>query len=292
MRLTIVTGMSGAGKSTVLKMLEDMGFYCVDNLPIPLVATFASLAGESRGEIQNAALGIDVRSGEELSQLEDTLRQWDQDSFPYKILFLDASDEILIKRYKETRRSHPLAGRERLDKGIAKERGKIAFLKKRADYILDTSQLLTRELKAELEQIFLENQSFSNLFVTVLSFGFKFGIPSDADLVFDVRFLPNPYYEESLRQKTGNDAEVQEFVRQGNTADAFMEKLCGMIRFLLPYYVQEGKNQLVIAIGCTGGKHRSVTIANLLYDSLKEDPSIGLKVEHRDIEKDAKVKQQ
>lgn len=292
MRLTIVTGMSGAGKSTVLKMLEDMGFYCVDNLPIPLVPTFVSLAGESRGEIQDAALGIDVRSGEELSQLEDTLRQWEKEAFPYKILFLDASDEILIKRYKETRRSHPLAGRERLDKGIAKEREKIAFLKKRADYILDTSQLLTRELKAELEQIFLENQSFSNLFVTVLSFGFKFGIPSDADLVFDVRFLPNPYYEENLRQKTGNEPEVQEFVRQGGVADVFMEKLYGMIRFLLPYYVQEGKNQLVIAVGCTGGKHRSVTVANALYERLREDSSIGLKIEHRDIEKDAKVKQQ
>lgn len=292
MRLTIVTGMSGAGKSTVLKMLEDMGFYCVDNLPVSLVETFANLAGESRGEIQDAALGIDVRSGEELSALEDTLYQWDNRDFPYQILFLDASDEILIKRYKETRRTHPLAGRERLDKGIAKEREKIAFLKKRADYILDTSQLLTRELKAELEQIFLEHQRFSNLFVTVLSFGFKFGIPSDADLVFDVRFLPNPYYEDTLRQKTGNEPEVQEFVRRGGIADTFMEKLYGMIHFLLPYYVQEGKNQLVIAVGCTGGKHRSVTIANLLYERLNTDPSIGLKIEHRDMEKDARVKQQ
>ncbi|MBP3927064.1 MAG: RNase adapter RapZ [Clostridium sp.] len=292
MRLTIVTGMSGAGKSSALKMLEDMGFYCVDNLPIPLVGTFASLVGESKGEIKSAALGIDVRSGEELSQLEDTLNQWDSEQFPYEILFLDASDEMLIKRYKETRRSHPLAGRERLDKGIARERGKLAFLKKRADYILDTSQLLTRELRAELERIFVEDQSFSNLFVTVLSFGFKFGIPSDADLVFDVRFLPNPYYEDTLRHKTGNETEVQEFVRQGGTADEFMEKLYGMIDFLLPYYVQEGKNQLVIAVGCTGGKHRSVTIANLLYERLKANPSIGLKIEHRDIEKDTKVKQQ
>ncbi len=292
MRLTIVTGMSGAGKTAALKMLEDMGFYCVDNLPIPLVGKFAQLVGESSGDIRSAALGIDVRSGEELSELEDTLNQWDAQGFPYEILFLDASDDILIKRYKETRRKHPLAGRDRLDKGIAREREKLEFLKKRADYILDTSQLLTRELKAELERIFMEDKHYSNLFVTVLSFGFKFGIPSDADLVFDVRFLPNPYYEEELRSQTGNDAPVQEFVKQGGTAEEFLEKLYGMIEFLLPYYVQEGKNQLVIAVGCTGGKHRSVTIANLLYERLSGNKSIGLKIDHRDIEKDTKVKQQ
>jgi len=289
MRLVIVTGMSGAGKTAALKMLEDMGFYCVDNLPIPLVGKFGELT-ESSDDIHNAALGIDVRSGDELSQLEDTLREWDERSFPYEILFLDAGDPVLIKRYKETRRTHPLAGRERLDRGIAKEREKLAFLKKRADYILDTSSLLTRELKAELERIFLGQEGFSNLFVTILSFGFKYGIPSDADLVFDVRFLPNPYYNEELRYHTGNEAAVQEFVKQGGTAEIFLEKLHGMIDFLLPYYVQEGKNQLVIAIGCTGGKHRSVTIANLLYEKFSDRRDIGLKIEHRDIENDSKVK--
>lgn len=292
MRLTIVTGMSGAGKTTALKMLEDMGFYCVDNLPIPLISKFAQLVGESSGDIRSAALGIDVRSGEELSQLEETLNQWEEQGFPYEILFLDSSDEILIKRYKETRRNHPLAGRDRLDKGIDRERRKLEFLKRRADYILDTSQLLIRELKAEVERIFGEDKQYSNLFVTVLSFGFKFGIPSDADLVFDVRFLPNPYYEDTLRQKTGNDAEVQEFVKQGGTAEVFLEKLYDMMEFLLPHYVQEGKNQLVIAVGCTGGKHRSVTIANLLHERLSANPFIGLKIDHRDIEKDTKVKQQ
>lgn len=290
MRLVIVTGMSGAGKTSALKMLEDMGFYCVDNLPIPLVGKFAALVGESSSGIKSAALGIDVRSGEELSQLAETLDQWDSRRFPYEILFLDASDETLIKRYKETRRSHPLAGRERLDRGIAKEREKLAFLKKRAGYILDTSQLLTRELKAELDRIFLDHESFSNLFVTVLSFGFKYGIPTDADLVFDVRFLPNPYYVETLRSHTGNDSDVQEYVKQGGIADEFMEKLYGMIDFLLPYYVKEGKNQLVIAVGCTGGKHRSVTIANLLYERLTANRSIGLKIEHRDIENDSRSK--
>ncbi len=290
MRLVIVTGMSGAGKSSALKMLEDMGFYCVDNLPIPLVGKFAELIRGSGGDMTGAALGIDVRSGEGLSQLETTFAEWDQLHIPYEILFLDAGDETLIKRYKETRRAHPLAGRERLDRGIARERVKLEFLKERADYILDTSTLLTRELREELERIFVGQEKFSSLFVTVLSFGFKYGIPSDADLVFDVRFLPNPYYEEKLRDKTGNDPEVQEFVRRGRTADRFLEQLYGMIDFLLPYYVKEGKNQLVIAIGCTGGKHRSVTVANLLYERLESHREIGLKIEHRDIEKDKRTK--
>ena len=224
MRLVIVTGMSGAGKSSALKMLEDMGFYCVDNLPVPLVGKFAELIRGSGGDMTGAALGIDVRSGEGLSQLETTFAEWDQLHIPYEILFLDAGDETLIKRYKETRRAHPLAGRERLDRGIARERVKLEFLKERADYILDTSTLLTRELREELERIFVGQEKFSSLFVTVLSFGFKYGIPSDADLVFDVRFLPNPYYEEKLRDKTGNDPEVQEFVRRGRTADRFLEQ--------------------------------------------------------------------
>ena len=287
MRLVIVTGMSGAGKTAALKMLEDMGFYCVDNLPIPLVGKFAELVESSSGAIKSGALGIDVRSGEELCQLENTLGEWDRLKFPYEILFLDANDEILIKRYKETRRNHPLAGTQRLDRGIAKEREKLKFLKKRADYILDTSKLLTRELRGELEKIFLDHERFSSLFVTVLSFGFKYGIPSDADLVFDVRFLPNPYYDDSLRYHTGTEREVQDFVKQGGTADIFLGKLYDMIDFLLPYYVQEGKNQLVIAVGCTGGKHRSVTIANMLHEKLKTHRDIGLKIEHRDIGKDS-----
>lgn len=290
MRLVIVTGMSGAGKTAALKMLEDIGFYCVDNLPIPLVGKFAELVQQNNKEIHRAALGIDVRSGEELAQMENTLKEWDEALLPYEILFLDASDETLIKRYKETRRSHPLAGVERLEKGIEKEREKLKFLKKRAGYILDTSQLLTRELRAELEKIFVGDEAYCNLFVTVLSFGFKYGIPADADLVFDVRFLPNPYYEEDLKYLTGNDECVREYVLSGGTASVFLEKLYDMAEFLLPNYVKEGKNQLVIAVGCTGGKHRSVTIANLLYDRLFSHKDVGLKIEHRDIEKDNKVK--
>ena len=287
MRFVIVTGMSGAGKSTALKMLEDMGYFCVDNLPIAMFPGFVQMIENSETSMKKVALGVDVRSGQDISGLEKDLEQMDEKGIKYEILFLDANDEILIKRYKETRRNHPLAGTQRLDRGIAKEREKLKFLKKRADYILDTSKLLTRELRGELEKIFLDHERFSSLFVTVLSFGFKYGIPSDADLVFDVRFLPNPYYDDSLRYHTGNEREVQDFVKQGGTADIFLGKLYDMIGFLLPYYVQEGKNQLVIAVGCTGGKHRSVTIANMLHEKLKTHRDIGLKIEHRDIGKDS-----
>ena len=292
MRLVIVTGMSGAGKTAALKMLEDMGFYCVDNLPIQLVGKIAELISAGRGERSRAALGIDIRSGESLEELGAVLKEWDQKGFSYEILFLDASDEVLIKRYKETRRSHPLAGLERIDRGIERERRRVAFLKKKADYILDTSMLLTKELRMELEKIFVSNEDYRSLFVTVLSFGFKYGIPVDADLVFDVRFLPNPYYVDELKNHTGNEAKVQEFVMGGGLAEEFLKKLYDMVVFLLPHYVEEGKNQLVIAVGCTGGKHRSVTIANQLYERLSSEEDIGLKIEHRDIEKDSRRKQE
>ena len=288
MKLVIVTGMSGAGKTIALKMLEDMGFYCVDNLPISLMEKFAELSAGASGGSKKVALGIDIRSGAELSHLDRILEDWKRGLLPYQILFLDASNEVLIKRYKETRRSHPLAGAGRIDQGIVKERGKLEFLKKKADYIIDTSKLLTKELRRELEKIFIENCSYYNLFVTVLSFGFKYGIPSDADLVFDVRFLPNPYYVELLRPMTGESKEVQEYVMQGETGTRFLEKLNGLLDFLIPHYVLEGKNQLVIAVGCTGGKHRSVTIAKAVYDHLKEQEELGVKIEHRDIDRDNK----
>ncbi|MCI9558276.1 RNase adapter RapZ [Candidatus Ventrimonas sp. KK005] len=292
MKLVIVTGMSGAGKTIALKMLEDLGFYCVDNLPIPLLEPFAQLAVSKPVNQDRVALGIDVRSGEELPQLLHVLEDWKQNGMPYQILFLDASNETLIKRYKETRRSHPLAGRGRVDTGIHQERERLGFLKQEADFIIDTSQLLTRELRQELEKLFIAGGDYSNLFITVLSFGFKYGIPADADLVFDVRFLPNPYYVEELRQHTGEEAMVQAYVRQGGTADRFMEKLCDMLEFLIPNYVLEGKNQLVVAVGCTGGKHRSVTVAGALYQYLSRHEEYGLKIEHRDIDKDRIRKEQ
>lgn len=287
MKFVILTGMSGAGKSTALKMMEDIGYYCVDNLPIPLVEKFVELA-EMRGtELQKVAVGIDIRSGGALEELHNVLNHLEANGRSCEILFLDAEDSVLVKRYKETRRSHPLAGGERVDKGIDLERQKMQFLKKRANYIIDTSRLLTRELKAEIGKIFLENQDFKNLFITVLSFGFKYGIPADSDLVFDVRFLPNPYYVEDLRYQSGNNKEVQDYVLQFKEAHVFLDKLEDMLEFLIPNYIIEGKNQLVISIGCTGGKHRSVTLANELYARLAKQKNFGIKIEHRDIERDA-----
>lgn len=287
MKLVIVTGMSGAGKTIALKMLEDIGFYCVDNLPISLVDKFVQLVSEGTS-IEKAALGLDIRSGEELGNLDEILENWRRSNVDVQVLFLDANDAVLIKRYKETRRTHPLAGAGRLENGIEKEREKLAFLKREADYIIDTSMLLTRELRKELEKIFLQDARYKNMYVTVLSFGFKYGIPEDADLVFDVRFLPNPYYDEHLRPLTGQVQAVRDYVMQGGTADAFLKKLYDMIDFLLPNYINEGKNQLVIAVGCTGGKHRSVTIARALYEHLEADGEYGIRIDHRDIDKDNK----
>jgi UPF0042 nucleotide-binding protein len=288
MKFVILTGMSGAGKSTALKMMEDIGFYCVDNLPIPLLEKFIELADMQQNvELQKVAVGIDIRSGQTLSEMQELLTRIKVNGGTYEILYLDAEDSVLVKRYKETRRNHPLAGGERVDKGIAEERKRLAFLKEQADYIIDTSQLLTRELKAELDKIFVQNQDYKNLFITILSFGFKYGIPADADLVFDVRFLPNPYYVEGLRAKTGEDREIQQYVLQFPEAHEFLDKLTDMLNFLIPNYISEGKNQLVIAIGCTGGKHRSVTLANELYKKLSGRKEYGIKIEHRDIGKDA-----
>ena len=290
MRIVIVTGISGAGKSTALKMLEDAGYFCVDNLPVPLLPKFMEMLILPGSEYTKVGLGIDIRSSQKFGQLRETLETLRKKDVKFEILFLDASDEALIKRYKETRRSHPLAGDGRVDKGIDEERRRTIFLKQQADYIIDTSQMLTRELHSEILKIFVENKNYKNLYVTILSFGFKYGIPGDADLVFDVRFLPNPYYIQDLRPMSGNDAPVRDYVMSSETARKFLDKLVDMVQFLIPNYVAEGKNQLVIGIGCTGGKHRSVTLANALYYALEQEEGYGLKIEHRDIEKDARVK--
>ena len=291
MRFVIVTGMSGAGKRSALKMLEDVGYFCMDNLPILLVPKLAELLVVPNAEVNKAALGMDIRSSYGYEDLMQALDKLDEMGLAYEMLYMDASDEVLIKRYKESRRNHPLAGEGRVDQGIVKERRVLAPLKRRADYILDTSRLLIRELKREMNHIFVENKEYKNLYVTVLSFGFKYGIPSDADLVFDVRFLPNPYYIEELRPLSGNDKPVQDYVMENDKAGKFLRMLTDMVRFLIPNYITEGKTQLVIGIGCTGGKHRSVTLANALYDALAEAESdYGIKIEHRDIEKDAITK--
>ena len=288
MKLVIVTGMSGAGKSTAMKMMEDMGYFCIDNLPVVLFEKFVESFNDSHSAQNKIAIGMDVRGGADLEDLEVTLQRMSYMEIPYEILYLDADDAALIKRYKETRRMHPLANGERIEKGVEREREKIAFLKKNADYIIDTSNLLTRELKTELERIFINDEDFKSMIVTILSFGFKYGIPSDSDMVMDVRFLPNPYYDVELRPKTGNDKEIQDFVMKSPEATVFIDKLEDLIQFLIPQYISEGKNQLVISIGCTGGKHRSVTLANELHKRLDNaDRDFGLKIEHRDLTKDA-----
>lgn len=283
MRFVIVTGMSGAGKSSVLKMLEDAGYFCVDNLPIQLVKKFVRLA--MQGNQTKVALGIDIRSGQVLKEIETVLQDFNRSRISYEILFLDCTLEVLVKRYKETRRNHPLSGLGRVEKGIALEREKLEFLRREADVIIDTSHLLIRELKTQINKIYQDDEKFSNFFVTVLSFGFKYGIPGDSDLVFDVRFLPNPYYIPELKDLTGNESMVSDYVMEVKIATEFLDKLEDMLLFLIPNYIAEGKNQLVVSIGCTGGKHRSVTLVNEIAKRLNKT-EYGLKIEHRDIEKD------
>lgn len=283
MRFVVVTGMSGGGKSTALKMLEDAGFYCVDNLPISLIEKFVELISMPNSEISKVALGLDVRSDQSFEDATRILEQLKKKGYQFEILFMDADENVLIKRYKETRRVHPLAADGRVEDGVRAERRVLENVRRGADYVIDTTNLLTRELKEELDRIFVENGEYNSLMVTVMSFGFKYGIPADADLVFDVRFLPNPFYIEDLKHKTGNDREVQDYVMAHGESEVFMTKLIDMIQFLIPNYVKEGKYRLVIAIGCTGGKHRSVTLANELYKRMKDRGNYGMKLYHRDV---------
>lgn len=285
MRFVVVTGMSGGGKTTTLKMLEDVGFYCVDNLPLSLVEKLVELIAVPESEISKVALGLDVRAGMSFEDAEKILDQVKSKGYPVEILYLDSNDRELIKRYKETRRIHPLAQNGRVEDGVQQERRILENIRKHADYVIDTTNLLTRELKAELDRIFVNQEEYNSLMITVMSFGFKYGIPVDADLVFDVRFLPNPYYIDELRSKTGNDPEIQKFVMACPESGQFLSKLEDMVDFLVPNYVKEGKNRLVIAIGCTGGKHRSVTLANALYQRMKNGGSYGIRLDHRDVDK-------
>lgn len=282
MRFVIVTGMSGAGKSSALKMLEDIGYFCVDNLPVDLIDKFAEMILDETASVNNVALGIDIRNGQRIKELEKKLKEIEKMGIQFEILYLNASNRILLKRYKETRRNHPLSRDGRVEDGIAKEREVMKFLQDQATYVIDTSQLLTRELKEEIDRIYLEGEVGERFQIAVVSFGFKFGIPADVDLVFDVRFLPNPFYDQKLRPLTGNDKPIQEFVMKCGESTEFLKKLQDMLEFLIPNYIKEGKYNLVIGIGCTGGKHRSVTIVNALAEKLKQLP-YSVKTEHRDI---------
>ena len=291
-RFVIVTGMSGAGKSVALKMLEDAGYFCVDNLPANMLKSFIVMLLSSDNEDHELiALGMDVRSGS-VRDLLPGVGELKKNNIRYEILFLDAADSVLLARYKESRRTHPLSGRGgKLITGIEEERRRIDPLKKHADYILDTSHLLTRDLRQMLDRIFVADSDFKNLVVNIISFGFKNGIPADADIVMDARFLPNPYYVEELKKLSGNDREVRDYVMSSELAQTYVAQLTAMLNYLLPHYVEEGKNQLVVAIGCTGGRHRSVTIANELYGHLMENKNYGLKLEHRDMDRDARIKE-
>lgn len=286
MQFTVVTGMSGAGKSTVLNILEDLGYFCVDNLPPKLISKFADICYSPESGINKVALGIDIRGGNLFSELFKEIDAIKLQGYSIKVLFLDAKDEILVQRYKETRRKHPLVQEGRIQDGIAMERDILAEAKERANYIIDTSNLLTRNLHEEIHKIFNEGKVYRNLIVTILSFGYKYGIPSDSDLVFDVRFIPNPFYIHELKMKTGNDQPVKDYVMNWDVSKQFLKKLDEMMDFLIPNYVNEGKNQLVVSIGCTGGKHRSVTIANELYKKLYAK-ECSVNIHHRDIAKDA-----
>lgn len=283
MKIIIVTGMSGSGKTVALKMFEDFGYYCVDNLPVELVSNFVELTIDSERGMKGVALGIDIRSG--LDGLDGVIDELKHKKINMEILFLEADDEALIKRYKETRRNHPLAADGRLIDGIYLERQRLAFLRAKADRIMDTGRMLTKELKQELRAIYVDGKSFNNLFVTVLSFGYMYGIPDDPDLLFDVRFLPNPFYDPDLRLKTGEEHGVADYVFSNGDAEVFLDKLDDMIRFLIPRYIDEGKSALVIGIGCTGGQHRSVAIAAALKRRLDTIEGIGVRLEHRDMGK-------
>lgn len=285
MRFVIVTGLSGAGKTQTVRCLEDMGYFCMDNLPPALIPKFAEICYQTGGKIDKIAIVVDIRGGRFFDDLFNSLKTLSDMGYKYEILFLDAEDEVLIKRFKESRRNHPLAQNGRIITGIQEERKKLAEVKSKADFILDTSNLMTRQLKEELSNMFTTGEKSDNLIINIISFGFKYGIPIDADLVFDVRFLPNPYYIAELKKLSGNDSQIKHYVLSWKEAGIFLEKVNDMLAFLIPNYIKEGKSQLVVAIGCTGGRHRSVTIANEIYESLKKKYQTTV-ISHRDIDRD------
>ena len=283
MKFVIISGLSGAGKSQTVKHMEDFGYYCVDNLPPSLIPKFMDLCYYSNSKIEKIALVIDIRGGLFFDDLFDSLDAMNKMKLDYEILFLDASDEVLIKRFKETRREHPLSKKGSIKEGITKEREKLSNLRGVATNIIDTTNIRTAELREELRNIFIEGNNSDSLMISILSFGFKHGIPLDADLVFDVRFLPNPFYIDDLKNLTGKNEVVRNYVMDSEYSKEFIVKLFELIAFLIPAYIKEGKNRLVVAIGCTGGRHRSVTVSYLLNEFLKEK-GYRARVKNRDID--------
>lgn len=288
MRLVIITGLSGAGRSYTLKAFEDWGYFCVDNLPPEMIPTIIQLCSRKESNIDKVAVVVDSRGGIFFDKFEQILEDIKTRQFELEILFLDASDEVLIQRYKETRRKHPLAIEDPTSVGLKLEREKLKNIRKFSDYIIDTSYLSVKELKEELSKIFVKDMESKGLLINIISFGYKYGIPLDADLVFDVRFLPNPFYIEKMRKQTGNDKEVRDYVLSFPLTNIFIEKIMDLLTFLIPYYIEEGKSQLIIAIGCTGGQHRSVTIANHIYMDLENAGNWAV-INHRDIHKHLEI---
>lgn len=285
LRVLIITGMSGAGKTVAVQSLEDLGFFCVDNLPPALIPKFSELVRQSSDTPRKIALVCDVRGGEFFPALTSALDSLDEFGVPYKVLYLEADDDSLVRRYKSSRRRHPSApALGRVLEGIQRERAVLEDIRARADLVLDTSRLRPSELKDTLASHFASDPERERLTVNLVSFGFKYGLPIDADLVFDVRFLPNPYYVETLRGRTGCDRDVYEYVMNSPDTQTFMAKLIDLTEFLLPQYGKEGKAQLILGIGCTGGRHRSVAIAERLRDHLQR--AYPVVVEHRDVAKD------
>jgi len=283
MRFVIVTGLSGAGKTLTMRYLEDMGFFCIDNLPPALIIKFAELCYQSNGKIDKIAIVVDIRGGGFFDDLFESLNTLKEAGYTYEILYLDASDNALIKRYKETRRMHPLVKEGRIIQGIHMERERLKRVKEIANHIIDTSNLLPKQLKEVLYELFADDKSYRGIIISIISFGFKYGIPLDADLVFDVRFLPNPFYIDNLKKHSGKEEEVKNYIFMFPETQEFLNKLDDLLNFLIPYYIKEGKTQLVIAFGCTGGMHRSVTIADAMYDILKSKGH-SVTVYHRDVD--------
>ncbi|UWD49447.1 RNase adapter RapZ [Clostridioides difficile] len=281
MKFVIVTGLSGSGKSETMRALEDMGFYCVDNLPPALITKFAELCYQPNSSIDKVALGIDIRGRKFFEALHESLNYLEKENYEYEMVYLDCNDDVLLKRYKMTRRNHPLAKDMQIPEGIKMERKIMEPLKGFSTCIIDTTNMKPKDLKEEIKKIYSSGEENPNLTISVVSFGFKHGILADADLVFDVRFLPNPYYVEELRSKTGDDKEVRDYVMNSKISEEFYVKLLDMIHFLVPQYIEEGKQHLVIGVGCTGGRHRSVTITNLIAEDLSNKGYRVVK-KHRD----------
>lgn len=283
-RFVIITGLSGAGKSEAVRAFEDLGYFCVDNLPPTLIPKFAELCAQSEGKINKIALVIDIRGGQFFDSLFDALENLESVGFRYDVLFLEATDEVLVRRFKEARRRHPLAPEGSILDGLTAERKKLEQLRGRATRIIDTSHMSGRQLKEEIMRTYAAKDDGARMTVNVISFGFKHGLPLDADLIFDCRFLPNPHYVASLKSHNGNEAVVADYVLKWPTTQRFIAKLSDLLEFLMPQFSKEGKSQVIIGIGCTGGKHRSVTLANVLGDFLRQN-GYPVVVEHRDIEK-------